>query len=89
MNFLHFAILMFVVCAAVLVLVSLAAAPMSDERLRGLTFATTPRDAHAVDIAEGTRRGHRVTVAATVALCAVLIALWAVFYVVVPIRAGS
>lgn len=86
MNFLHFAILMFVVCAAVLVLVSLAAAPMSDERLRGLTFATTPRETHAVAIAEGTRRGRGVTIAATVALCAVLVILWTVFYVVVPAR---
>lgn len=39
-NFLHFAILLFVVCTLVLVLVSLATAPPSDEQLAGLTFAT-------------------------------------------------
>jgi SSS family solute:Na+ symporter len=39
-NFLHFAILLFAVCTAVLVLVSLATAPPRDEKLAGLTFAT-------------------------------------------------
>jgi SSS family solute:Na+ symporter len=39
-NFLHFAILLFVVCTAVLVVVSLATPAESEERLAGLTFAT-------------------------------------------------
>ena len=39
-NFLHFAILLFVVCTAVLVVVSLATPAESDEQLAGLTFAT-------------------------------------------------
>ncbi len=42
-NFLHFAVLLFVVCAAVLVVVSLATRPQTDERLAGLTFATAEK----------------------------------------------
>jgi SSS family solute:Na+ symporter len=39
-NFLHFAIIIFVVSAAILIVVSLATQPESEPRLRGLTFAT-------------------------------------------------
>ncbi len=39
-NFLHFAILLFVICTAVLVGVSLATAPPPREQIAGLTFAT-------------------------------------------------
>ena len=39
-NFLHFAILIFVISAAILVVVSLATQPERLEKLRGLTFAT-------------------------------------------------
>lgn len=42
-NFLHFALLLFVVCSVVLVVVSLCTAPVPESKLRGLTFATTPR----------------------------------------------
>lgn len=40
MNFLHYAILMFVVCSAVLIAVSLASKAPVREKLAGLTFAT-------------------------------------------------
>jgi SSS family solute:Na+ symporter len=40
-NFLHFAILLFVICTAILVVVSLLTPAQSDEQLAGLTFATT------------------------------------------------
>ena len=39
-NFLHFAILLFAVCTAVLVIVSLLTPPQDDAKLAGLTFAT-------------------------------------------------
>ncbi len=39
-NFLHFAILLFAICTAVLVVVSLLTPAQSDEELAGLTFAT-------------------------------------------------
>ncbi len=86
MNFLHFALLMFAVCIAVLVGVSLATNPPGDAQLRGTTFATTPKAAHAVDIADSTATGRRMTILATIALITVVIALWAVFYVAIPLR---
>ncbi|MDA8017860.1 MAG: sodium:solute symporter [Thermoanaerobaculia bacterium] len=46
-NFLHFAILLFVACSAVLVLVSLLTPAQSDARLAGLTFATADAAAPA------------------------------------------
>lgn len=42
-NFLHFAAILFVVCAAVLVLVSLSAPPPPRQRIAGLTYATPAR----------------------------------------------
>jgi SSS family solute:Na+ symporter len=39
-NFLHFAVLLFAVCTAVLVVVSLVSPPPKDDKLAGLTFAT-------------------------------------------------
>jgi SSS family solute:Na+ symporter len=86
MNFLHFAIVMFAVCVAVLVGVSLASPAQTDQQLRGLTFATTPKEAHAVAIADSTRAGRRATLVGTVALIGILLALWTVFYVVIPLR---
>lgn len=41
LNFLYFAILLFVVCIVAMVVVSLLTAPPSEEKLRGLTYATT------------------------------------------------
>ena len=41
-NFLHFAVLLFVTCTVILVVVSLTAPAPSSAQLAGLTFATTP-----------------------------------------------
>jgi SSS family solute:Na+ symporter len=86
MNFLHYAILMFAVCVMVLVGVSMATPAMSDAQLAGLTFSTTRRDARTVDIGEGTLQGRRTTIIATLVLAGVVLALWAIFYVIVPMR---
>jgi SSS family solute:Na+ symporter len=40
MNFLHFAIFLFVVCSVILVVVSLATPPPAPDKVAGLTFAT-------------------------------------------------
>ncbi len=89
MNFLHFAILMFIVCVVVLVFTSLASTPASDVQLRGLTFATTPKDAKAVEIAESTTKGRKVTVIATVLLVLVLVTIWTIFYGIIPFRIAA
>ncbi len=39
-NFLHFAIILFVICSVVLVVVSLLTPPPPEEKVAGLTFAT-------------------------------------------------
>ncbi|MCP4591479.1 MAG: sodium/solute symporter [bacterium] len=89
MNFLHFAILMFGVCVAVLVVVSLLSPPLSAAQLQGLTFATTPKDAKAVSIAESTPRGRSITMLASGILLGILAVLWAIFYVIIPRYIGS
>ena len=41
-NFLHFCILLFVICAAICIVVSLLTAPQPDSQLEGLTYGTLP-----------------------------------------------
>jgi SSS family solute:Na+ symporter len=72
-NFLHYAVFLFIVSSAVLVGVSLATAAPDRSRLRHLTFADSA-GLHA----ERTP-GHRVNVIASVLLVAVLAALWWTF----------
>ena len=65
-NFLHFAVLLFVVCTVVLVAASLTAPAPAAEKLAGLTFATTS----AGDRVVATRdRGRDVTLSAVLVLC--------------------
>lgn len=56
-NFLHFAVFLFVVCAAILVLVSFMTPAPSPEKLRGLTFATTV-DTEVAQAADAEVREH-------------------------------
>ncbi len=44
-NFLHFAVFLFIVCSVVLIVVSLSAPQPSDEKLKNLTYATTLKTA--------------------------------------------
>ena len=58
-NFLHFAALLFVVCAVLAILVSLATPPPQPDKTAGLTYATTvraPGEAPAVSAARRTDR---------------------------------
>jgi len=65
-NFLHFAALLFAVCALVLVVVSLATAPPPAAQLAGLTFATTPAD---TDPSAHRGRGRDVAISLLLAAC--------------------
>ncbi|HUF26373.1 MAG TPA: sodium:solute symporter [Gemmatimonadaceae bacterium] len=69
-NFLHFAILLFVICTVVLVGASFTAPPPSDEKLAGLTFSTTP----AAEGAPGPDR--RRDVALSLVLVGSVLAVW-------------
>jgi SSS family solute:Na+ symporter len=48
-NFLNFAAILFLICSAILVLVSLLTKPPSDEHLKGLTFATASERVEGIE----------------------------------------
>jgi len=84
MNFLHYAIFMFVVCTAVLVGVSLMYPAPDRKKLAGLTFATVDEKMDSVDVsrphlAKETRGEHMMNVAFTCLLLATVIGLWIYF----------
>jgi SSS family solute:Na+ symporter len=76
MNFLHFAVVLFVLSTMLLVGVSLATQPDSLTKLRGLTFATL--DGY-LQRSERARRLFPLHVAATAALALFVIGLWVHF----------
>ena len=73
-NFLHFAILIFVISAVILVAVSLATQPETLAKLRDLTFATLEHD-----IAPPDRGVFNLQIAASVGLVLLVTSLWVVF----------
>jgi SSS family solute:Na+ symporter len=75
MNFLHFAILLFVICSLVLIIVSLITAKPDEKKIAGLTFATTDQ---AMRLAE-TGTGRRVNIVLSILLIATVVGLWIVF----------
>jgi SSS family solute:Na+ symporter len=85
MNFLHYAIFMFVVCSAVLIVASMFSPAPSREKLAGLTFATVYQklDAQPVGSAFAGRgespSEHRINVAFSLLLAATVIGLWIYF----------
>jgi SSS family solute:Na+ symporter len=85
MNFLHYAILMFVVCSLVLVAVSLMTAPPDRKKLAGLTFATVDEKMDTMAIpaarkpAAETAMERRLNAVLSLALLATVIGLWIYF----------
>jgi SSS family solute:Na+ symporter len=71
-NFLHYAVLLFVVCTVVLVGVSLLTPAPDAARLRGLTFGRTPVD-------DGPFAVRRRDAGLSMALAVVLVGLWIAF----------
>ena len=71
-NFLHFAVFLFVLCTAILVGVSLLTKAPSQEQTVGLTLATTKKEVHLDD-----RR--RINRALSIALAFTLAILWIIF----------
>ena len=81
MNFLHYAIFMFVVCTVVLVVVSMMYPAPERKKLAGLTFATVDdkidsTDVHAPAMAKETGLEHGLNIAFTLALIATVVGLW-------------
>jgi SSS family solute:Na+ symporter len=87
MNFLHYSILMFVICCAVLVAVSLASPAPDRKKLAGLTFATVNEKMDVILVTPGatykppaeTPTEHRLNVAFSLLLVATVIGLWIYF----------
>jgi solute:Na+ symporter, SSS family len=85
MNFLHYAIFMFVVCSLVLIVVSLLGPAPERKKLAGLTFATVGEKMD-VSFTTGGRKPaaetpgeHRINVALSVLLVATVVGLWIYF----------
>lgn len=86
MNFLHYAIFMFVVCSLVLVIVSLLGAAPERRKLAGLTFATVDEKIETTAVSAPQRKPahetpaeRRVNIAFTVLLIATVVGLWYYF----------
>jgi SSS family solute:Na+ symporter len=83
MNFLHYSIVMFIVCALVLIGVSMLFPAPERNKIAGLTFATMDEKLDTVDVtthlARETRTEHRVNLAFTFVLLAIVLGLWIYF----------
>jgi solute:Na+ symporter, SSS family len=85
MNFLHYAILMFVICAVVLIVVSLMTPPPVRRTLAGLTFATVDDKVETTPVADvravpkESRTEHQLNLAFTALLLLMVIGLWIYF----------
>jgi SSS family solute:Na+ symporter len=74
-NFLHFAVLLFVVCTAILVVVSLLTPPPPEKQLAGLTFATVAKTREE----EHPPRWRRADRVLSLLLVACVVGLWLYF----------
>jgi len=72
-NFLHFAALLFVLCTAVLVVVSLSAPAPPPDQLAGLTYASTP------PTLPGAHPAPRLDLGLSIVLVALVAAIWLYF----------
>jgi solute:Na+ symporter, SSS family len=86
MNFLHYAILMFVICAGVLIVVSLLTPEPERRKLAGLTFATVDDKIDTqevavtkVALARESATEHKLNVAFSLLLIATVVGLWIYF----------
>ena len=87
MNFLHYAIFMFVVCSIVLVGVSLMTPAPDRKKLAGLTFATVDDKIETVAVggppmrkpAKETPMEHAINIAFSLLLLGTVIGLWVYF----------
>jgi SSS family solute:Na+ symporter len=80
-NFLHYAILMFVICAAVLIGVSLMYPAPERKKIAGLTFATVGEKLDTVDVnaphlQRETAKERAINLALTAVLLATVVGLW-------------
>jgi solute:Na+ symporter, SSS family len=84
-NFLHYAIFMFVVCSAMLIVVSLLTPAPNRRKLAGLTFATVDEKLDTTEITARPRPAlaspaeHRINVVFSILLITTVVGLWIYF----------
>ncbi|MDZ7267084.1 MAG: sodium:solute symporter [candidate division KSB1 bacterium] len=78
-NFLHFAVLLFVICTAILIGVSLLTRAPSRDHIAGLTFATTPVSARSATANAGMKKQHQINILLSLVLAATIGVLWIIF----------
>ena len=79
-NFLHYAVLLFVICTAVLFIVSMATPPPELAKTEGLTYGKPDVGEPAVALKEGgTSRQRTIEIALSVLLALIIGVLWIVF----------
>lgn len=76
MNFLHFAVFLFVVCVAVLVVVSLLTAAPDRSRIAGLTYATATEGAPQLDLAPSDPAARKRDLGLSIVLAALVAGVW-------------
>jgi SSS family solute:Na+ symporter len=74
-NFLHFAALLFALCSAILIIVSVVSPPPAPERVADLTLQTATKEVDTAD----TPDERRITIGLSVLLAASIGALWILF----------
>jgi SSS family solute:Na+ symporter len=84
MNFLHYAVLMFVVCTVVLIGVSMMYPAPARKKIAGLTFATVDDKLESMDVRTSnlkreTHKEHMVNVVFTIVLIVTVFSLWIYF----------
>ncbi len=84
MNFLHYAVLMFVVCSVVLIGVSMMYPAPARKKIAGLTFATVgdkleSMDVRTANLKRETHKEHMLNVVFTIVLIATVFSLWIYF----------
>jgi SSS family solute:Na+ symporter len=86
MNFLHYAIFMFIVCSIVLIAVSLMTPAPDRRKLAGLTFATVDDKMDTIPLhgiarkpAPETASERMINIVASLALVATVVGLWIYF----------
>ncbi len=79
-NFLHYAIFLFVICTAALVTVSLMTARPAMEKVRGLTFAYATGDERKRGWLVSRDRGTKLAMLFSILLVLTLLTLWGIFF---------
>jgi len=78
-NFLHYAVLLFVICTAVLFVVSMATPPPGAEKTDGLTYVRAAPGAAAALLVGETARDRNFQITLSVVLVAIIGVLWIIF----------